>query len=86
MKNRRFSLLSFLFDILIDLALIGVGIVLLLWFKAFSGHLLIRPFLEKFGDPQTILLWISLIPMVIGGLSLVNIIYRQINRILRSQD
>ncbi len=86
MKNRRFSLLSFLFDILIDLALIGVGIVLLLWFKTFSGDLLIRPFLEKFGDPQTILLWISLIPMVIGGLSLVNIIYRQINRILRSQD
>lgn len=85
MRTNRLSLLSVFWSVLIDLLLIGAGIVLYLWFKIFGDDLLFLPLLETIGDPQTILLLVALFSMAVGSLSLLRTLYRVLQGILSSR-
>jgi len=80
-RPRFFSLL---FDLLIDFALIGVGVSLYYHFEVTS----ILPFslnpmiVKLFGSEQIAVLFVSLVPLGIGLISLIRTIYRAITGLI----
>lgn len=80
MNKPRPRFFSLLFDLLIDFAIIGVGIALYYHFEVFP----LAPFslnpviVNLFGNEQTAVLFISLVPFGIGLISLIRTIYQTI--------
>jgi hypothetical protein len=82
-NNPRKSMLSILFDILIDLALIGMGAALYIHFKVYSfGPVDLSPVVVRlFGSRDLAVLVISGIPAVVGVYNLLRTIVSPLKNI-----
>jgi hypothetical protein len=82
MNKPRFNLFSFLFNILFDLALIGMGAVLYYHFLVYPlGPIGLSPIVVNlFGSKQLAVLVISGIPILVGVFSLLGTIGRLFRR------
>jgi hypothetical protein len=78
MKRRRLKPFSILLDLLIDSALIGMGLLFYYHFEVQPlGPFGLSPILiDLFGSRHTAVLVISLVPFVIGGLNFLQTIFR----------
>ena len=81
-KKNRINIFSLLFDILIDLALIGMGALLYIHFLVYSfGPVGLSPIvINLFGSKELAVWVISGIPFVVGVFSLLRTLYRAIFR------
>lgn len=80
MNKPRPRFFSLLFDLLIDFAIISVGIALYYHFEVFPlAPFSLNPMIVNlFGNEQIAVLFISLVPFGIGLISLIRTIYRAI--------
>jgi hypothetical protein len=78
MKKNRINIFSVLFDLLIDLGLIGMGVVLYYHFMIYPlGPIgLSQVFIDMVGSKQIAVLIISGLPFVVGVLSLIRLVFR----------
>ena len=86
MNKPRPRFFSLLFDLLIDFALIGMGVVLYYHFEVFPlGPFTLSPMIVNlFGSKQVAVLFISLVPFGIGLISLIRTVYRAITGLVLS--
>ena len=86
MNKPRPKFFSLLFDLLIDFALIGMGILLYYHFEISPlGPFTLSPVVVGlFGSKQVAFLFISLVPLGIGIISLIRTIYRAITGLVLS--
>ncbi len=81
-KKPRINIFSLLFEILIDLALIGMGALLYIHFLVYSfGPVGLSPIvINLFGSKELAVLVISGVPFVVGVFSLLGTFFRLIKR------
>lgn len=86
MNKPRPRFFSLLFDLLIDFALISVGVALYYHFEVQSlGSFTLSPSLiNLFGSKETAVLVISLVPFGIGLISFIRTVYRAVSGLVLS--
>ena len=82
MKKKRVNIFSLLFGVLIDLALMGMGVALYIHFQVYSfGPIGLSPLvIELFGSQTTAVLVISGVPFIVGAFNLLKTFVGSVTR------
>ncbi|MBV6466021.1 MAG: hypothetical protein IT296_04930 [Anaerolineae bacterium] len=88
MKRPRVNILSLLFDLLIDFALMGMGAVLYYHFMVYplAPVGLSQVFIDIVGSKLTAVLIISGLPFIVGLFSLIRVIVRTGKKLAAPKD